>query len=99
MLFMYHDLYKNQIRGVCMPPPLRPLYAMAKFSSEEQAKIMALSRASHARPSELLHITLLAFVDLADFPPEFVSVLLATLSGFEPIRSTLFSIPSWSATQ
>ena len=28
-------------------------------------------------------MTLLAFVDLADFPPEFVAVLMKTLAGFE----------------
>lgn len=66
-----------------MTPLRRPLYAMAKFLPDVQAKIMALPRASWARPPELLHVTLLPFVDLADMPPEFVPVLLATLSGFE----------------
>ena len=67
-----------------MSQALRPLYAMAKFSLEEQARIMALFRASRIRPPDLLHMTLLGFVDLARPPDGFsLSALLATLNGFE----------------
>ena len=61
----------------------RPLYAMAKPPPDVRAQIMTLSRTSKERPEDLLHMTVLAFVDLADFPPVYVPVLWQVLVGFE----------------
>lgn len=66
-----------------MPHPERPLYAMAKPPPDILAQLSALPRRSRERPSDLLHVTLLAFVDLADWPPEFMPLLGEILSGFE----------------
>ncbi len=61
----------------------RPLYAMAKPPRDVQTQIMALSRTSSARSPALLHMTLLAFVDLADVPSAYVPALLSALTGFK----------------
>ena len=63
--------------------PRRPLYLMAKPPPEVRDLIWARPWTDKARPAELLHVTLLPFVDLADAPVTFLPTLINVLDGFE----------------
>jgi 2'-5' RNA ligase len=66
-----------------MPRARNPLYLMAKPTVDAAAAIFDLSRCDRRRRRELLHMSLLAFVDLAEVPPSFLSILCKLLKGFE----------------
>lgn len=64
-------------------PPKRGLYMMGKLPPERLSEVAALPRISQRRPPELLHTTLMAFVDLAEWPEEFLPDLLERMEGFQ----------------
>ncbi|MBW8753358.1 MAG: hypothetical protein JF595_04295 [Sphingomonadales bacterium] len=65
------------------PRPQRPLYMMVKPTAEALCRIAALARTDRQRDASLTHMTILPFVDLAEWPPEFVAVLRRAMEGFE----------------
>lgn len=62
--------------------PSRPLYLMAKPPRGLRNLIWAFPQTDKSRSADLLHITLLPFVDLTETPPGFVPALIALLDNF-----------------
>jgi 2'-5' RNA ligase len=65
------------------PPAKRGLYFMSKARAAERAAIAGLPRCASERDAHLLHITLLALVDLAEWPAEFLSDFLEMTKDFQ----------------
>jgi 2'-5' RNA ligase len=63
---------------------------MAKPPADVLERISKLPRTAKNRPLELAHNTILAFADLADVPPAFLTALIERLDAFEADAFELF---------
>jgi RNA 2',3'-cyclic 3'-phosphodiesterase len=64
-------------------PPRRPLYLQIKPAPDAAARIAALTRNDPGRDAGLLHMTVLALVDLTEWSDEFIPAFHRTMEGFE----------------
>lgn len=63
--------------------PKRPLYLQVKPGPNTVSQIAALPRNDGSREAGLLHMTVLALVDLAEWPEDFIPAFHRTMEGFE----------------
>jgi 2'-5' RNA ligase len=56
---------------------------MVKPTADALCRIATLARTDRQRDTDLIHMTILPFVDLAEWPAEFVAVLCRAMEGFE----------------
>lgn len=61
----------------------RPLYLMTKPPAGIAARIQALPRNDRRRGADLLHMTLAAFMDLAEAPAGFLELVIRGIDEFE----------------
>lgn len=65
------------------PQPQRPLYLQVKPAPAAASRIAALPRNDPGRGAELLHMTVFALVDLAEWAEDFIPMFHRTMEGFD----------------